>query len=188
MERSTAHLLDSAPYFDAICVASRVTDKVKCVTALLGFKCTLDMVLYNYGRRRSFTSVLRHQLTPCVDRGALRFDGKNSYHYALYAGAAGWLHADVKDKASLSAHHPFGEYTGVALLSLSHSHPVLTPHQRNSSLVSKLKTTIFFETLVLPTVSSLFVFQPFFKHISTRSIFHRGIFESSLSSSFFSEV
>ena len=114
-----AHLLDLAPYFDAICVASRVTSKVKVMTEMLGFGTdTLKMVLFNHGRHRSFTSVLRHQLMPAVHRGALRFDGKHPYHYALLAGAAGWLHKDVVDKTSLETQHPLATDTGTHLLTL----------------------------------------------------------------------
>ena len=66
----------------------------------------------NHGRKRSFTSVLRGQLTPSLHRGSVRLDSKLPYVYALVVGAAGCLPTHVVDLPSLLEEHPMGLYTG----------------------------------------------------------------------------
>jgi hypothetical protein len=110
--RSKAHLLHLAAYSDALCVASKATDKIKELFEMLQFKNHLDMVLFNHGKNRSFTSVLRRQLTPAVAVGTIRFDCKYPYYLALVAGAGGWLHPAVTDADSLRSNHPAGLHTG----------------------------------------------------------------------------
>ena len=111
-QRSKAHLLHLAPYMDAICVASKATDVMETFVKKLGFKSHLEMALFNHGNNRSFTSVLRRQLTPAVVAGTIRFDCMYPYYLALVAGAAGWLHPAVHDVDSLCSHHPAGLHTG----------------------------------------------------------------------------
>lgn len=77
---------------DAIVIGSHVTDKVRDLHKMLAFSSTLDMVLWNHGRRRSFTSVLRKQLQPAIAAGVVYLDSKHPYHYALVAGVHFALH------------------------------------------------------------------------------------------------
>ena len=113
--RSSAHLLNKhAPIIDVLPLGSHTTDKVKVLTRLLGFKAsTLDLVLWNRGKRRSVTSVLRRFLTPAVACGTIRCDSKYPYYLAAISGAGGWLHQDVFDAKSLQVHHSaVAMYTG----------------------------------------------------------------------------
>ena len=110
--RSKAHLLHLAAYSDALCVASKATDTIQKLVEILQFDNHLHMVLFNHGKNRSFTSVLRRQLTPAVALGTIRFDCKYPYYLALVAGAGGWLHPAVTDVDSLCSNHPAGLHTG----------------------------------------------------------------------------
>ena len=111
-ERGAAWLLGLPRYQDAICVGSRVTDKVSVLVKLLGFKSAIDMVLHNHGKRRSLTHVLQYQLHPAVVCGGIRLDSKFPYYLALISGAGGWLHPQAVDLKTLDHHHPAGSLTG----------------------------------------------------------------------------